>query len=280
MTAMQILDATQLDRFARDGVLILPGFYDLKTEIEPIWRGIHAVIGQVMQRHGVPDMRLPYHASSFDAGYATLIAANRSWGGEVYDTVKQIPAFVRLVAHQANEAVMRALRPGCVPGVAAGGYGMRIDNPNEDRFRAQWHQEYPAQLRSLDGVVFWSPLLPITPELGPVQLCPGSHREGALAVRAELGNGREGAYALMLDRETELLNRYPRIAPLTQPGDLIVMDFLLLHASGHNRSQRARWSMQFRHFNFAEATGRCHGWQGSFAAGVDFRAIHPELCVA
>ena len=188
MNASQALSRTQLDCFARDGVLVLPGFYDLEAEIEPIWRGIHAVIGQVMQRHGVPDTRLPYQASRFDAGYAALIAANRSWGGEVYDAVKQIPAFVRLVAHPANEAAMRALRPGCVPGVAAGGYGMRIDNPNEDRFRAQWHQEYPAQLRSLDGVVFWSPLLPITPELGPVQLCPGSAPRGGACVAGPGGH--------------------------------------------------------------------------------------------
>jgi hypothetical protein len=279
MTAAQLPCSAELDRFARDGVLILPGFYDLQADIDPVWRGIHAVIGQVMQRHGLPDNRPPYDAGGFDAGYAALIAANRAWGGEVYDAIKQIPAFARLVAHPANEALMRALRPGCVPGLAAGGSGMRIDNPHEDRFRAQWHQEYPAQLRSLDGVVFWSPLLPITPELGPVQLCPGSQREGALAVRAESSNGRQGAYALRLDREQKLLDRYPRLAPLTRPGDLIVMDFLLLHTSGHNRSQRARWSMQFRYFNFAETTGRSHGWQGSFAAGVDFRAIHPELCV-
>jgi hypothetical protein len=279
VSAPKLPGSAELERFGRDGVLVLPGFYDLQTDIEPIRRGIHAVIGQVMQRHGLPDDRPPYDASTFDAGYAALTAANRTWGGEVYDAVKQIPAFVRLVAHPAHEALMRALRPGCVPGLAASGHGMRIDNPNEDRFRAHWHQEYPAQLRSLDGVVFWSPLLAVTPELGPVQLCPGSHREGALPVRAEHGDGRQGAYALRLDREQQLIERYRREAPLTRPGDLIVMDFLLLHASGHNRSTRARWSMQFRYFNFAEPTGRGHGWRGSFAAGVDFRTIHPELCV-
>jgi len=52
-----------------------------------------------------------------------------------------------------------------------------------------------------------------------------------------------------------------------------------LHASGHNRSLRSRWSMQLRYFNFNDPTGRSYGWKGSYAAGVDFRQIHPELCV-
>jgi hypothetical protein len=37
--------------------------------------------------------------------------------------------------------------------------------------------------------------------------------------------------------------------------------------------------MQFRYFNFLEPTGQSHGWKGSFAAGVDFASIHPELVV-
>ena len=274
-----LLSADQRARFAADGVLVLPGFYDAVADVEPVQRGIHAVIGQVMARHGVADERPPYQAAAFDAGYGQLIAIDRAYGGEVYDAVKQIPAFMRLVMHSANERVMAELRPGCVPGVAAGGYGIRIDNPGEDRFRALWHQEYPAQLRSLDGIVFWSPLVPISSELGPVVVCPGSHRDGPVPVRITGQDGRQGAYALALDDESARVARYSQQAPLTGPGDLILLDFLLLHASGHNRARRSRWSMQFRYFNFADPTGRGHGWQGSYAAGVDFRAIHPELCI-
>lgn len=279
MSELPRLTADQRAAFAADGMLVLPGFFDPASEIEPVQRGIHDVIGQVMARHRIADERPPYAAAEFDAGYAKLIALNRAYGGEVYDAVKQIPAFMRIVTHPSNEQIMRELRPACLPGLAAGGYGIRIDNPGEDRFRAQWHQEYPAQLRSLDGVVFWSPLVPITTELGPVVVCPGSHHEGAVPVRVSSADGRQGAYALELHEEASRIARYSHEAPLTRPGDLILLDFLLLHASGHNRAQRSRWSMQFRYFNFADATGRRHGWKGSYAAGVDFRTIHPELCI-
>src|SRR5439155_20329894 len=182
-------------------------------EIKPIQTEIHRIIGEVMKRHGVADRRRVFSHSEFDDGYLNLIALNRAWGGEVYDAVKQIPAFVRLVGSAKNERLFRALRPHSVPGVAAGGYGIRIDNPREERYGAPWHQEYPAQLRSIDGIVFWTPLVPITTELGPVAICPGSHREGAVPVhsRDPKHPDRAGAYALTLKDETTLLSKYPQI---------------------------------------------------------------------
>jgi hypothetical protein len=277
---MNLLTDPQAAEFGTNGVLVLPNFYDLESEVAPIQRGIHDVIGEVMRRHGVNDTRKPFSAPDFDDNYLAFIAQDRGWGGEVYDAVKQVPAFLRLVSHPKHELLFRELRPGSTPGVAAGGYGIRIDNPNESRFRAQWHQEYPAQLRSIDGLVFWSPLVPVTQEIGPVQFCLGSHRDGTVPVHVGTGTDRSGAYALTLKDETEVIARYPVAAPLVSPGDLVVIDFLLLHASGHNVGHRSRWSMQFRYFNFGDPVGRSHGWKGSFAAGVNFRSIHPELCAS
>lgn len=273
------LNAQQQADFRDAGVLIIPDFYDLETEIRPIQQGIYDLIGLLIDKYGLAIERPPFTPGTFDAGFQELIAANRAYGAEIYDAVKQIPAFVRLVGNARHESLFRDLRPGAAPAVAGGGYGIRIDNPYEDRFRANWHQEYPAQLRSLDGVVYWSPLLPITPELGPVEFCPGSHREGPVPVYSPRGGNpqKTGAYSLTLDNEAELLSRYEHVSPLTNPGDLVIIDFLVLHASGENRSNRSRWSMQFRYFNFREPTGIGHGWKGSYAAGVDFCTVHPEL---
>lgn len=279
------LTSDQISDFRRNGCLVLPGFYDLVTDIVPIQRAIYDIIGILIAKYRAPIPRPPFSPENFDVGYNQLIAIDRRYGAEVYDAVKQIPAFVRLVAHPFNDSVFSELRNDATsgevfPGIAAGGHGIRIDNPNEDRFRANWHQEYPAQLRSLDGIVFWSPLLAVTREMGPVEICPGSHREGPVPVHTGVqgDTGKTGAYSLVLQNEATLLERYPHIAPLTVPGDLVLMDFLLLHASGHNRSSRSRWSMQWRYFNFNEPTGVAHGWKGSYAAGMDFRTVHPELC--
>ena len=274
-----LLSPEQIETFQRDGLLIVPGFY-APAQIEPIQRAIYNVIGLIIDKYRLDIARVPFAPECFDDGYQALIQAKRAHGGEVYDAVKQIPAFVRLLADPRHEQLVSELRPNALPGIAGGGYGIRIDNPREEKFRANWHQEYPAQLRSLDGVVFWSPLVEITPEIGPVEFCPGSHREGPLpVVSADPDNaGKQGAYALTLKDEADYLARYPHVSPLTKPGDLVLVDFLVLHASGHNTSHRSRWSMQFRYFKFREPTGHAHGWKGSYANGVDFRTIHPELC--
>lgn len=276
-----ILNGDQIKAFRANGFVAIKGFYDIDRDLVPVQEGIYKVIGQVMKRHGLPDSRSAFAPETFDDGYTAMIALDRGFGGEVYDAVKQIPAFMRLVALAVHEQVFRDLRPASIPGLAAGGYGIRIDNPHEERFRAPWHQEYPAQLRSLDGVTFWSPLVPMSPELGPVEFCLGSQREGVAPVyeRDPANPGKSGAYALRLKDEESLVAKYQKVAPLAEPGDLLVIDFLVLHASGRNTATRSRWSMQFRYFNFNEPTGMQYGWKGSFAAGIDFRTIHPELCV-
>jgi hypothetical protein len=265
------------EEFAQKGYTILPKFYDADRDITPILEGIRVIIERVCGKYGI-DAPTGTSREAMTTAYRALVAKNRAWGGEIYDAVKQIPAFMRLVSYGPNDDVFKALRPGSIPGIAAGGYGMRIDNPGEEKFRAQWHQEFPSQLRSVDGIVFWTPLLPVTADMGPVQIAEGSQAEGLIPVYSDdAGVGKSGAYALHLDRAEERLARYKHVAPLSEPGDLVLMDFLTLHQSGHNISSIPRWSIQFRYFNFADPVGTRIGWPGSFAAGVNFADVLPEL---
>jgi len=276
-----LLTTEQLAAFEHDGFLVLPEFYDLTTEVEPVQRGIHSLIGFLIEQHDLGIEHLPFSAEVFDEGYQELIARDRALGGVVYDAVKQIPAFIRLAASVRHDALVRQLRGTDLVGVAAGGFGIRIDNPGEEKFRADWHQDYPSQFRSLDGLVFWSPLLPVTEEMGPVEFCVGSHHDGLMQVRTSDADYPEktGAYGLVLADEAECVSKYEQTAPLTNPGDLVIIDFLTLHRSGMNHSACSRWSMQIRWFNFREPTGARHGWLGSFAAGNDLRSVHPEIVV-
>lgn len=280
MNKINALDDDLLIYFNKFGLVTIPNFYDAKTEIEPIQSDIYKLIGLVAEKYNVKIKRPTFSPETFDIGYLDLISANRAYGGEIYDAVKQIPSFMRLVASLKNERLYSFLRRNSLPGLAASGYGIRINNPYEEKYRASWHQEYPAQLRSLDGLVFWSPLVRVLEGMGPVSILPKSHKEGPLSVLTSDPKNRDktGAYALILEKESEMLEKYEEIAPLTNPTDLVIMDFLTIHSSGYNNSSRALWSMQFRYFNYLDATGRSHGWKGGFASGIDFKAVHPNLC--
>jgi len=278
----QPLSADLFDVFHRDGVVVARGFYDLKNDIEPIQRHIHSIIGALISQHGLPIEQLPFSADSFDYGYQKLIAIDRKLGSAMYDAVKQIPAFGRLASTERHEWVMKQLRGEALPGIDYPGYGIRIDNPSEGKFLAQWHQEYPFHPRSLDGLVFWSPLVPVDEKVGPVRFCVGSHRSGLFPMHSEDVRNRErtGSYAMTLANEEALVAKFEQIAPLTNPGDLVIIDFRTLHASSPNTSERSRWAMTMRWFNYLEPTGMSHGWKGSFNEGIKLEELHPELVLS
>jgi hypothetical protein len=276
-----LLSAAQIAEFEKNGLLIFRRFYDVERDIRPIQRGVHKIIGLVIAKHGLKIVQSDFSEESFDSGYQELIKADRRYGGEVYDAVKQIPAFMRLVTDPRHEQLLCELRRTDTAGIAAAGYGIRIDNPGEERYRATWHQEYLGQLRSLDGLGFWTSLHHVDATLGAVEFCLGSHKSGLLKVRESNPDqpDKTGAYGLLLDREAEVVSSFPHLTLEAEAGDLAVFDFLTIHRSGFNRSDRARWSMQTRYFNFSDPTGIRIGWSGAYASNRDVKAIHPEVFV-
>jgi ectoine hydroxylase-related dioxygenase (phytanoyl-CoA dioxygenase family) len=114
--------------------------------------------------------------------------------------------------------------------------------------------------------------------MGPVEIAIGSHQEGIVPVYEDGGPERQsGAYALRFENESEKLAPYAKAAPTSEPGDLILLDFLTFHRSGENLSQAPRWTMQFRYFNFANPKGISISWKGSYADGQNFSKLIPEL---
>ena len=263
--------------FEAEGYLLLAGFYDFDREIVPVLRGIHGVIGRVAERHGLSIDQKPFDPETFDEGYYDLLRAERAHAGEVYDLVKQIPAFLRLISNQRADDLYRDIRRSSMSGIGANSYGIRIDNPNEDKFRSHWHQEFMFQPQSIDGIVFWTPLIPITPELGPVIVLPKSHKDGLCTYsKGRTYAQKQGAYQIGIHDEDKVVASYDQIAPLSKPGDLMLMDFLTIHGSGLNRSDRSRWSIQSRFFNFDDEVGMKIGWKPSIIRGTPVEEIFPE----
>jgi hypothetical protein len=273
-----LLSVTDIDSFHENGALILKGFFDPKDEIAPIQKGIYNIIGLIIRKYKLSIVRKSFHPDCFDDGFQEILNTNRKYASEIYDAVKQIPAFIRLIGSKQNEQIVSQLLGTDIPGIAAAGYGVRIDHPFEEKFRAAWHQEFLSQLRSLQGLVFWTPLLTIDEKCGPVEFCPGSQTEGVLPVQTTDPDNpnKSGAYGMRIINEQQFLSKYEKVAPLTQPGDLIIMDWHLLHRSGKNISQRSRWSLQMRYFNFDDKMGEKISWCGSFSAGVDVKTLLPE----
>ncbi len=277
MGGLRILSNEHREDLVQNGVMIIKQFFDIEKDIYPIQKAIYQIIGLVMQRHELSIARQPFDGNNFDSGYAELLRADRKYGSEVYDLVKQIPAFLRLISSARCEQLFCELRGSNLAGIGAASYGIRIDNPFEEQFRSQWHQEFLFQPQSMDGVVMWTPLVPILPDMGPVIVCIESHKDGLCTYsKSKPYEQKSGAYKIGILNDEQVAGRYEQVSPLTEPGDLIVMDYLTIHQSGLNISDRSRWSIQFRFFNFHEPTGMRIGWKASVTAGTDIETIFPE----
>ena len=263
--------------FQSEGYLLIKGFFDYQDEILPIQRDAYEIIGLVAERHGVTLSRAEFSPEKFDADYYKLLETDRRYAGEMYDLTKQIPSFLRLISNQRSEALFRQIRGTAHAGIGASSYGIRIDNPNEDKFRSHWHQEFLFQPQSIDGIVFWTPLVPVREDMGPVIILPKSHKDGlCIYSRGTTYAEKSGAYQIGIHDESAIVSKYEQVAPLTEPGDLLLMDFLTIHASGENRSDRSRWSVQSRFFNFRDPVGMKLGWKASITTGTLVEDLFPD----
>lgn len=269
----------QIAEFHKNGVLVIPNFYNYEEEIKPIQKNIYDIIDIIIEKYNLNIKRKPFNGENFDNGIMKILEKDRKYISELYDAIKHSVPLVRLLSSDKNELLSKCLLKSDLIGIASKGYGIRIDLPKEEQYRSFWHQEYPAQLRSLKGLVFWTPLVTIKEKLGPVEVCVGSHKEGILPVFKTSESNRQNAYTLKIYDEISFVKKYTKNSPLTKPSDLIIIDWLVLHQSGYNVSKKPRWSIQMRYFDYNEPLGKKISWKGSFAEGVNFEEIHPNLLI-
>ena len=128
---------------------------------------------------------------------------------------------------------------------------IRMDAPGDKRNIAGWHQEI-SYLRN-NGLVIWIPLSDITPDLGPLQVCPKSHHEGELKVVQNKNLPGDVSTVSVDEVEPEYIAKYSIMDVEIKKGDVLFFDTELFHRSGVNTSNRIRFSCQVRHaINTAE----------------------------
>ena len=128
---------------------------------------------------------------------------------------------------------------------------IRMDAPGDKRNIAGWHQEI-SYLRN-NGLVIWIPLSDITPDLGPLQVCPKSHHEGELKVVQNKNLPGDVSTVSVDEVKPEYIAKYSIMDVEIKKGDVLFFDTELFHRSGVNTSNRMRFSCQVRHaINTAE----------------------------
>lgn len=261
-----VISLEQKKKYEQEGFLVIRDFYDKGKEIVPMQSDIRSLLNLLTPKRVL-------QTSEFDEGLSELLKTDREKVSRLYDAVKKTKGFTDFALSEKHWRTAQELLGSFSVGVAIRGLGIRMDNPFEDEFLTQWHQDYTSQICSPSAVVFWTPLRDTSKELGSVELLIGSHREGILNIVKEKSTSR----GLLIRDEDEIVKKYASVTPLLSVGDVLITNFLTVHRSLPNVSSQTRWSAMARFFDFLEPIGISHGWQGGLQEGNSFEKIHPEL---
>ncbi len=264
------------ERLRRDGVAVARGLLK-PAQVRAVLQGLDSLLCAVRPGWArLPDDELE---AGLHERLLALAQASRPTLAQVYDASRKLGAFWALAGSSELLDTAAALLDSKAVGLAFRGAGIRLDLPNEDRWRSDWHQEYHSQLSSQRALVAWIGLVPVTQLMGPVQIAKGSHRDGILPVRAldPLNRQKDYTQTFVIPDAEARAHRFEVLQLETQPGDVVFMDFATLHASGFNRSpSHTRITAQLRYFDMLADDAIAQRWQGGFQEGGDFTRLHPD----
>jgi ectoine hydroxylase-related dioxygenase (phytanoyl-CoA dioxygenase family) len=131
-------------------------------------------------------------------------------------------------------------------------YSVRPKLPFNRRTEVLWHQDAGYTSPDADGlrmINVWVPLVPATVENGCMEFIPCSHRLGVVP------HERDEYYLRISDDALRPVERNA-IPMEVNPGDAVLFSNLLFHRGLPNRSDRVRWSCDFRYQDATQPTMR------------------------
>jgi L-proline 4-hydroxylase len=220
------LSARQLADYDRDGFLLLPGLMSpgevaiLRAEIERVGR-LRVEEVKRESEAGPPKIMLGMHmarSASASAPMAALVRLPRTLG-----VARQLLRDDKLYMHHTKCNLKASIEGSAWP----------------------WHQDYGSW--KLDGIrrpdlATLMVSLDAAAEInGCLYFLPGSHKEGRHEAQFDTSTAYH-LWAVPHEVTRERIRRYgPPVAIIAKPGDAVIFDCNLLHASGHNLSAENRW---------------------------------------
>ena len=207
-------------------------------------------------------------------------AASTDAGQVALGLGRDLPDFIHLISHPKLRVLVGAAMGSSHHQLAFDHCLMRVDRPHSDATNFSWHQDYTYNVLSKDAVTFWIPLVPITAEMGPLSLVPGSH--GTIRPARMVQDARRfdpNRLPLVVDdaQRASWEGHRVEVSPVF-PGSVLLFSCTLLHRSGPNRSDRTRFVANGRYGRFDDAALVRRNWYTARTKYPHFFAqAHPEL---
>ncbi|KFM20104.1 1-deoxypentalenic acid 11-beta-hydroxylase protein [Marine Group I thaumarchaeote SCGC AAA799-P11] len=193
------------------------------------------------------DIEKPWNTELFHQKLIELRKNNSESFGAIYDSLKTCLSLNQLVSDDTiTDYVSQFLRKKQSE-ISMSDPVVRLDPPRDTRNIHGWHQDrsyFPQNRDGHNGLVCWAPLNKATIENGAIHVCPESHKEGLLQLKAE--EKKDESYTTRFVIPEDIVKKYKDIIVELNPGDAVFFDMLLFHRSGDNISNEIRMSIQCR----------------------------------
>lgn len=263
-------EAKQL--YKTNGCFLAKGLFK-PEEFDSTKRDISALVDALFAQIGKPR---PKQGGKFDDGVVELAKHDRRLVGRIFDAGRRLlPVHEMSVDSRLIDLSKTLMGTDVVS--ASDIKAVRLDLPNEEKYLFDWHQDYPYVMDSLDAVVFWIPLQDVDATNGCLTVAPGSQSAGLRKLALiDPDNKNNNKQKMMKIADPIDFPDSQKVRVPAQLGDVLAFSTLLLHASGPNRSDRARFTLQVRFGNFLHPVAIDKGWPGSMRDGSIFHEKHPE----
>ena len=261
-----------LNSFHKNGYLIVKNFHS-KTLITQIKKDIFDISYELYRKHNPKFNSKKYQSDNFD--YFVLKAKKEKLTeitGSIYDACKKIRGFYEIMGNKKLLDLSAKIIGSNKIGLLPRGFGMRIDYPKDRYWKARLHQDYTSQLGSPNGLVVYTSLRKVTKKLGPVVLYKNSHKHGVFKTSIDMKKVKKkityDPYYVNISKK--LFKKFKIKYLNLDETDIGIFHFLLLHESGFNASEKIRWSLIHRIFDFSHKQSIEQNYKGGLMEGNIF----------
>jgi ectoine hydroxylase-related dioxygenase (phytanoyl-CoA dioxygenase family) len=258
--------------YKKNGYYIFKNYYK-KSIIEEIKRYIFYISSE-LYRAKTHKKIIKYNSKKFD--FYVLKSKKEKFKditSSIYDTCKKLPIFYEIMSSKKTLNICKNLMSSDKLGILNTGYGFRIDYPQDIYWKARLHQDYSGQLGSTNAAVIYTAFDSITKKRGAPILYAGSHHHGMLDTDLRLEDVKQkktyDPYHVRI--KPKELNMFKKVDLVLYERDMAIFDFKLLHESGHNSSNKIRWSAIHRVFDMKHESAIKNLFRGGMNEGNFFK---------
>jgi phytanoyl-CoA hydroxylase len=254
--------------YRRDGYVVIPGLFPA-ARLAPVARDLAATFQARAQALGLD---LP--ADIGQAAFSELLAGLFR---------RDIPAYMAAAKLTQHLGSVQAL--GLDPAMMAAVEGLGLSLPAvatravihfmADRLKIPGgyqktapHQDWRSTQGSLDCVTIWAPLYDVGLADYPLEVIPGSHRDGLLEHEPDMPNWRVG----------DQLYDESAFQPLSlKAGDAVIFSGFLVHRTGERGGADVRVAFSFRFNNAAEPSFVARNYPNPYVYRADPAILTPDF---